>query len=523
MYQPNDSRQSLRTALLLGAASAAALSITPAFAQQDDTIETVVVTGSRIPQQGLYSSSPVTAIGQQEIKFEGTTNVENLLNNLPSVFADQGEAISNGASGTATVNLRDLGNNRTLVLVDGKRLMPGDPDGGAHATAGAADLNMIPAALVDHVEAVTGGASAVYGSDAVAGVVNFVMRNDFEGVELDGNFNIANTGNTFPTLLSKSQFANIVGPQDGGIWDGADADTTLILGTNSADGKGNITMYAGYRNIKAVTQADRNYSACGSAVNYNSSSKAFTKAYNCAGSSTIPEGRFTSVDIGGYNVSPAGQANPLTSSFIATSGHLFNPYNGTLFNFAATSYLQRPDERYNFGAEGHYEINKAVDFYSSVMFMDDHTLAQVGAGGLFQTPFTVNCDNPLLSAQEANAICPPGVPLLSPGNATLLIGRRAVESGPRIDDLRHTEYRMVVGMKGDLGDGWSYDLSAQYGTTIYADRNSNYWSSSRAQRALQVVTDPVTGLPTCKSVLNGDDPVACRLTSSRRTRSVRQR
>jgi len=158
VYQTNMNRRSLRSVLLLGAASAAAIGLSaPAYAQ-DQSVETVVVTGSRIAQTGLYSTSPVTAVGQQEIKLEGTTNVETLINNLPSAFADMGEAESNGATGTANVDLRDLGSKRTLVLIDGLREQPGD------VTVPVPDLNFIPAALIDHVEVLTGGASAVYGS-----------------------------------------------------------------------------------------------------------------------------------------------------------------------------------------------------------------------------------------------------------------------------------------------------------------------------------------------------------------------
>src|SRR5205085_6238517 len=113
----------------------------------------------------------------------------NLLNNLPESFADQGGTYSNGSSGTANVNLRDLGSQRTLVLVNGTRLMPGDPQDPV------ADLNTIPASLVDHVEVLTGGASAVYGSDAIAGVVNFIMRKDFEGVEVDGQYSVYQNDN----------------------------------------------------------------------------------------------------------------------------------------------------------------------------------------------------------------------------------------------------------------------------------------------------------------------------------------
>ena len=151
MLKTNRNTRNLRSALLLGAASAAAIGVTAANAQQAPApVETVVVTGSRIPQTGVYAASPVTAVGQQELKFEGTTDVTNLINNLPEAFADQNATMSNGASGTANVNLRNLGSQRTLVLVNGTRLMPGDPSDPV------ADLNDIPAALVDHVEVLTG-------------------------------------------------------------------------------------------------------------------------------------------------------------------------------------------------------------------------------------------------------------------------------------------------------------------------------------------------------------------------------
>ena len=248
------SKSSLKTALLLGAATASAMSLST-MARAQESVETVVVTGSRIPQVGLYSSSPVTAVSNQEIKYEGTTNVETLLNNLPGVFADFTETASNGATGQATVDLRGLGSVRTLVLVDGTRLMPSDP---ANPVA---DLNQVPAALVDHVEVQTGGASAVYGSDALAGVVNFIMRKDFEGVEVDAQYSVNNAGNGDSELESLQDAAGFPhAPTD--WWGGATTDSTLIIGTNTADGKGNVTAYVGYRNIQPVLESKRDFSAC---------------------------------------------------------------------------------------------------------------------------------------------------------------------------------------------------------------------------------------------------------------------
>src|SRR5258706_7169778 len=155
-----------------------------AFAQQAEVQkgERIEITGTRIPSPNLESSSPVAVISAQDIKFEGVTRIEDLLNSLPQVFADFGANISNGATGTATVNLRNLTAARTLVLMNGKRLPPGSP------LFYPTDLNSIPAPLIQRIEILTGGASAVYGSDAVAGVVNFIMRDNFEGVQIDGNY-----------------------------------------------------------------------------------------------------------------------------------------------------------------------------------------------------------------------------------------------------------------------------------------------------------------------------------------------
>jgi outer membrane receptor protein involved in Fe transport len=500
VYQTNLKQRSLRSALLLGAASVATISLSVPVMAQEGAVETVVVTGSRIPQQGLYSTSPVTAVGQQEMKFEGTTNVENLINNLPSAFADFGSNESNGSVGTATVNLRDLGCNRTLVLIDSKRLMPGDNE------LPCADLNQIPAALVDHIEVLTGGASATYGSDAVAGVVNFIMRKDFEGIEVDGQYSVFQHDN------NNSRDRAIVAAGLGGITpgtiplpprhvlDGADVDGTVVMGVNSDNGKANLTLYAGYRNIQAVLESQRDVSACGTATTYSGS-------FICAGSSTaarieggnIGGGRFISLDGGACGNCTI---DPIT-------GDVRGFTQADRFNFAPFNYFQRPDTRYTFGASGHYEVNKMLDVYTSLMFMDDHTVAQIAPSGLFfGTLAQVNCDNPFLGS-AANTSSPEYNFCTSAGlgptdNATMFIGRRNVEGGNRQDNLRHTSYRMVVGAKGDLGGGWAYDVSGQYGDTILAEEYLNDMSIQRIQRSLLV--KDVGGVPMCESAIDGTDP-----------------
>ncbi|HKS58627.1 MAG TPA: TonB-dependent receptor plug domain-containing protein, partial [Steroidobacteraceae bacterium] len=182
-------RRAVRCALVTSAAAAAA---GPAFAA-DQTIQEVVVTGSRIAQPNLETTSPVTQVTADDIAVQGITRVEDLVNQLPQAFAAQNASVSNGATGTATVNLRGLGSARTLVLVDGRRM----PYGGVTSASAAPDLNQIPAAMVERVEVLTGGASAAYGSDAIGGVVNFIMKKDFEGVQFDAMYGIYQHNNDY--------------------------------------------------------------------------------------------------------------------------------------------------------------------------------------------------------------------------------------------------------------------------------------------------------------------------------------
>src|ERR1700722_17170878 len=156
----------------------------------ENTLAEVVVTGSHISVPNQVSISPITNVTANQIESVGSTRIEDVLNQLPQVAPSMGSFLANGADGTATVNLRGLNAKRTLVLVDGLRLGPGDP-----LSAGASDINMIPAEMVDSIEVLTGGASSVYGADAVAGVVNFKLNDHFEGVKIVANAGIYNHSN----------------------------------------------------------------------------------------------------------------------------------------------------------------------------------------------------------------------------------------------------------------------------------------------------------------------------------------
>ncbi len=492
-----------------------------ASAQEAGEVAEVVVTGSRIPQPNLTSASPVTVVGSQDVLTRGVTRTEDLINQLPQVFAAQGANYANGATGTASVDLRGLGASRTLVLIDGRRLQPGTP-GAANGSQIAADLNFIPASLIESVEVVTGGASAVYGADAVAGVVNFKMQRNFEGVRIDAQysgFQHTNSNDFMQEVVRRRQAAalrpgDFALPQKD-VWDGGTTDLNIAIGLNSADDRGNITAYAGYRNVKAVVQSDRDYSACN--ANFSSHATLSFGGFACGGSGTTAPAQFQTAGGGPTSVA-------LTLDPTAPGGRAFRAYNGNrdAYNFAPTNYFQRPDERYTLGAFAKYELSDKAEIYADLMFMDDRTVAQIAPSGIFASAIRINCEgNPHLTAQMAAQICAPTIDqlpddetnpitlgvnpdadLTTPGQqANLVILRRNIEGGGRQADLRHTDYRGVIGVRGELADGWNYDVYGQYGVVVYQQAYYNEFSNARIARALDVVIDPTTGQPACRSAV----------------------
>jgi iron complex outermembrane recepter protein len=230
----------------------------------------IVVTGTRIPSANLESVAPVTVVSGQDFKLSGNTRVEDLLNSLPSVGASMTSSMSNGASGTAEVDLRYLGSKRSLVLVNGRRLTPGDPA----STTQAADLNMIPSTIVKRAEVLTGGASSTYGADAVAGVVNFIMDTEFTGIRFDGQYSVYNHNNTCPGITNDRTVCDALDTQiaaglpgfgypTGSVTDGGTFDGTMAIGTSFDDNRGHVMGYFGYRKVKAVKQDRRDFSVCG--------------------------------------------------------------------------------------------------------------------------------------------------------------------------------------------------------------------------------------------------------------------
>jgi outer membrane receptor protein involved in Fe transport len=472
---------------MIGGATLLALSAAPAFAADPPaaappaaaTVQEVVVTGSRIPHPGLTSVSPLTTVGAQDIKLQGVQNIEDMVNSLPQAMASFGAMQSNGASGTATVNLRGLGDTRTLVLIDGKRVQASD------TSDPVVDLNFIPSALVDRVDVVTGGASAVYGSDAIAGVVNFIMKKDFEGLRIDVQYSFDqhdqhNSQIDRAVKNSATVIGNHIDLPTGSVTDGGKVSTTIIGGANSGDGNGNVTFYFNYQHSDAVLEKNRDFTACSLSTN----NTATTFQY-CGGSSTAYPGRFTINN----------PANPnFKKSYAISSTGVVSPFtNADLYNFAPLNYLQRPDERYTAGEFSHYQMNPHLDVYTSFMFMRDQSVAQIaGSGAFFGDPYQINCgNNPLLTASEQTAFCA-GIPA---GTLTNLeIGRRDIEGTGRINDIIHTEYRYVIGARGEIAEGWNYDVYAQYGHTDVESDQTGYFSISKTNNALNVISDGHGGI-----------------------------
>jgi len=467
-----------RSVRLIFAGSLAVVMSAASAQETEPPAARVEVTGSRIPTANLEGPSPITVVTAKDIQAEGARSVESFLNNLPQVFADQGGSISNGASGTATVNLRNLGADRTLVLVNGRRLPAGSP------TDTAADLNQIPAPLIRRVEVLTGGASAVYGSDAVAGVVNFIMNDSFSGLQLQVNESAYNHSQRGGNAAQASSDRNFALPGSIGA-DGQIKDGNLLLGGNFDNNKGNAVVYIGYKKEEPILQAARDFTAC-SLGGFTTGDK-----FNCGGSGTSYPGRFFT-DSGQKTVA---DANGGVRPYVARTDQ---------YNFGPLNYFQRPSERYEFSSFAHYDINEKTRFYTEASFHDDHTVAQIAPSGLFGFDASganaVHYENPFLSSQLRSALG-----LAAPGDtADALIYRRNVEGGGRQDDIRNTSYRGVIGLKGEVGK-WNYDVFAQMGKVLYAENYFNDLSNVRIGRSLDAVTD-ATGKIVCRSVVNGTDP-----------------
>jgi outer membrane receptor protein involved in Fe transport len=469
---------------------------------QSDLAE-VVVTGSRIQSANLISISPVTTVTATEIAQTGATRIEDVLNNLPQIYAGETSSISNGADGTASVDLHDLGPQRTLVLVNGRRLAPGAPDGRNYA-----DLDQIPVELVERVEVLTGGASSTYGADAVSGVVNFIMNTHYEGVKLDAGYSLYQHNN-HESLYSGIESAAGDATPPSNVDTGFNKNLAFTAGSNFDEGKGNATVYATYANQAPVLEGKFDYSAC-------------TLAYGGPGSKPVCGGSGTNAG-GNFSVYNSSGSRVLHNTVDPKTG-VFRPSTAADdFNYGPINYYTRPSEKYTAGAFLNYDVAEHTNVYAEISYLRNNTVAQLAPDGDFEDngplptgAISLNCGpvgvglpgNPLLTAQERSVLCAPSL-LASQGQPpggvlTYYLLRRNVEGGGRTTEFNNDDWRTVIGVKGDIIDGLKYDAYGQVGITDQTTSYGNVLSTAGLGNALDVVEGP--NGPACAAALTGVAP-----------------
>jgi len=446
----------LATTMIAGFAAIAAA--VPAAAQDADEaaqMDEIVVTGSRIRQPGFEASSPVTSVGAEEIALDQPFSVEELIKDLPVALPAIGPGVNNGSGGGATIDLRGLGTNRTLVLINGRRVVPFN-------LAGVVDTNSIPIALIERVDLVTGGASAVYGADAIAGVVNFILKDDFEGVEFQSSWGISEYG------------------------DAERRRNDLTVGGNFADGRGNAVASIGWTENGRLNQDQRPYGvrAIG-AINglpqgSGTTVPAFFSTTTLAGGTALPSG--TGVGAG------AAEINPVTGALV--------PANANGFNFNPDNLYQTPLDRYQLNASATYEVNSMFEAYMDLMYVRSDVATDAASSGTFGNTFSVPIGNPLIPTTMRNQLCAarniPAAQCVSGAAGTtlvpLLINRRFTELGPRFTTNENKTFQFTAGFRGDLSETWNYDVYLSRGETDQVVIRDNWGSLSKLRNSLNTVS-----------------------------------
>jgi outer membrane receptor protein involved in Fe transport len=437
----------------------------PAYAQDQDAEaaaadnSVIVVTGSRIQNPNIELSSPVNVISEDEITYRQPASIEEVLRQLPGTVPGIGSAVNNGTGGTATFNLRGLGSNRNLVLLNGRRIVPS-------GTGGVTDLNLIPTALLQRVEVLTGGASSIYGADAITGVANFVTREDFSGFQLDTNFGITERG------------------------DGQQFRTDLTIGANFDDGRGNAVFSIGYTDTDAVLQGDRDVSL----VSFSSATG-------------NPQGSPTSA--------PASILFPLEGVFDPASGTIDDSQLGD-FNFNPLNVFQTPFERFNIFGQAQYEVADNIEVYIQGFYTRNQVQQRIAPSGTFFNDFNVPLNNPFLTPAQALQLCTAavgitgGLPAGTDCTAAIAagtevatqIGRRFVEFGPRLTTFVSQSFQLTAGARGKLTDTINWNVSGQYGEASFVNTSEGQGIAPRVQQALRA-----TNTTTCTVTSGGCVPI----------------
>ena len=508
-----------------------------ADAVSEKTEQTIVVTGSRINRANLDSAVPVTVITAPDVLSTGNVSLGDNLNQLPQLRSTITQASSQNAIGRSGINaldLRGLGTNRTLVLVDGRRIITSTPG------INQPDVNNIPSNLLDRVDIVTGGNSAIYGSDAVAGVVNFILKQNFEGLRIRGQSGISSRGDR------GSYSASITG------------------GRNFADGRGNISFSGEYTRQNTLANVDRDGQTGAfsgrsgfnlvenTGANLNPNAGPLHGVEPSTGNG-IPDTAFL-IGLRNNNISEGGlftascpvaaatgesaaafanrravacsglanfgSANPL-SQFGTTFA--FNP-DGTLTpnncitdlrvfgssncvggrgsTLRLTGYLEPGITRKGVNVMAHFEISPALVPYFSAQFVRVNA-NQEGQPTFFNNTFRL--DNPFLTTQARNTL----VSALAPGATTFTAQRFNIDFGGRGEDHRRENYSAVAGIKGTFNDGWKYDISASYGHLYTFYQTAGNISRAKYANALDATRD-TSGNIVCRinadAIATNDDP-----------------
>ena len=460
-------RRSVRLALPVGvlaslfAAQSHAQS-TPAKTEAPTEVQEIIVTGSRIARADYVSQTPIVTVGAETIARSGAPTIEATLNQLPQFTPSAGSGSSfNARGGQANLNLRALGAQRTMVLVDGRRLQPANADGSA-------DLNIIPPALIENIEVITGGASATYGSDAVAGVVNLKLKRRFEGVELDAQYGVSDKG------------------------DAKTKDIALTMGGRFADDRGSAVLSVGYSDRDPLLFTARDYLRKQALSSNLPNGQTLTEASN------LPSQAAVDAIFARYGAAP-GAVSRSTAFAFNTDGTLFraantigykgpttgiySTYNNTLYGDTGYFNLaQVPLERYSVFAKGDYDLTSNQRVFAQALYTTYDATTQ---GPPPNSSSTVN----VLSVPTTNPFIPTDLRslLASRANPTapFTIQKRFDVLGPRTEQDHYDVFQITVGGDGKLPvKDWTWNAYGSFGRTTYRATEVNYPSTSAVQRLL---------------------------------------
>jgi iron complex outermembrane receptor protein len=488
---------------LVGAPAAAQDVSTP---QEADAGEAIVVTGSRIARTGFDQPTPVSVVGGEQIARQAAVNVSQVLNEIPS-FRPQATPSTNAIFanniGASTADLRGLGANRTLVLINGRRVVASTVAGSSFANAGAVDLNIIPTSLVQRVDVVTGGASAAYGSDAVAGVVNVILDTDFTGIKGSSQYGINDIG------------------------DGEEYQFALAGGTSFAGGRGHIIAGVEYSDSKGARDC---YSRDWCSLAYNTVSNPYVAGTNNSqrvgaglpGVLILPNTTTATATANG--LIPRAANTPANAALIASglSGMGFRPdgtlapHNyGTFFGapifqsgggdgvqpFYMNFPIATPVERLNGFTHMKFEVSDTVTLFAEGSYSRVKG-STIGAQRRDLGDLTIQADNAFLPQAIADTMNTFGL-------ASIPFGRVWNDLGPQRSDVKRETYRAVVGLNAEMWGDWTFDAYYQFGQTDYSQRGRNTSITPRLRYAVDAVDEgefrggAANGNIVCRATLQG--------------------